>query len=154
VKILRAELQRNYFILADKWERMAQIIEGETRKYEHPTQAPAPNAPTNGSDVFVAISNGVVNTNTPGVWPKPTAEKPPPKGSKQQQQQQLLQQQQQAAADAAMAQQTADIVEAATAMATLFAQSSPPMAQEANFNPKTYLPKKHKVVPYSKYLQF
>lgn len=137
---------------------MAQIIEGETRKYESaatPPVAAATSAASNGSDVYVAVSNGVVNTSNPGLGPKqqPQQQHPlekPPKVSR------LVQLQHLQASSSAVAPTTAaiisqemsDSVDAATAMVAMLTQMPPFAAagQEAkDFNPKTYLPKKHKV---------
>lgn len=128
---------------------MAQIIEGETRKYESPASAPIAASASNGSDVFVAVSNGVVNTSNPGLGPKQQPQDKPPKVSRHVQLQHLQATTSAVTPSAAaiISQEMSDSVDAATAMVALLTQL-PPMAigQEAkDFNPKTYLPKKHKV---------
>lgn len=127
---------------------MAQIIEGETRKYESPASAPVV-APSNGSDVFVAVSNGVVNTSNPGLGPKQHHQDKALKVSRHVQLQHLQASTSAVAPTAAaiISQEMSDSVDAATAMVALLTQLPPIAAgQEAkDFNPKTYLPKKHKV---------
>ncbi|XP_065337617.1 uncharacterized protein LOC135938049 [Cloeon dipterum] len=133
IKCLRDELKQNCMMLDDKFERIAQIIDGENRKYEPVMVAPAPILqPVVNSMAEMYLTNGYMSANAPGLTPV-AADKL-----------------QHLSRPQAMQQQAADTVETVAAVASIVEPTLMEMAAEQEpareFNPKTYLPKKHKAM--------